>query len=125
MSTNPSQDLAEARFRQLEVPHMRVHFDISDKEANTFDGWVELQIIIKNPWIKLLLDCISQKVHRVQLNGQDMAFVHENHKVIIAADGLTGSHTLRVEFTNCYDKMELGYTVILVRVVNIRIYIPT
>ena len=28
---NLSQDLAEARFRQLEVPHMRVHLDISDK----------------------------------------------------------------------------------------------
>ena len=36
---NLSQDLAEARFRQLEVPHMRVHLDISDKEANTFHGW--------------------------------------------------------------------------------------
>ena len=105
---NLSQDLAEARFRQLEVPHMRVHLDISDKEANTFDGWVELNITIKNPWVKLLLDCISHKVHRVQLNGQDMDFVHENHKVTIAADGLTGSHTLRVEFTNCYDKTGVG-----------------
>ena len=105
---NLSQDLAEARFRQLEVPRMRVHLDISDKEANTFEGWVELHINIKNPWVKLLLDCISHKVHRVQLNGQDMAFVHENHKVTIAADGLTGSHTLRVEFTNCYDKTGVG-----------------
>ena len=31
-----------------------------------------------------------------------------NHKVTIAADGLTGSHTLRVEFTNCYDKTGVG-----------------
>ena len=43
---NLSQDLAEARFRQLEVPHMRVHLDISDKETNTIDGWVDLEINI-------------------------------------------------------------------------------
>ena len=54
-----------------------------------------------------------------------MDFVHENHKVTIAADGLTGSHTLRVEFTNCYDKTGVGLHRYIVQAVNILIYTPT
>lgn len=105
---NLTQDLAIDRYNQLEVPHMRVHLDISDKTAATFKGWVELDINIKNPWIKILLDCISQKVHSVKLNGSEVPFIHANHKVTIEAQHLSGKQHLRVEFTNLYDKTGVG-----------------
>lgn len=105
---NLTQDLARDRFNQLEAPRMRVHLDISDKQSSTFSGWVEIQIKIKNPWIKILLDCISHEVHSVKLNGVEMPFVHANHKVTIEAQDLIGEHTLRVDFTNHYDKTGVG-----------------
>ena len=104
-----SQDEAQARVARVRAVEYDLRLSLT-QGASSYDGEVTVRFQLERPDEGVFLDCTSQTIHSVWLNGTelaDSAYRHERNRLYLS-DALALNNVVTIRYTNEYDHIGAG-----------------